>query len=191
VERPSLRSSFSAWSTPGDSSAFEEDDDDVPFPNDADLKLKTTITNVSTPSVLDFYQNSAADSSFLLPDTPADREDDDTFSVSSGAPSTIKGGRSMSNSTTATHASQPLHGPDSTSTLDVPDQPRSSILREKSYFGIAKPFTTLVAISPYEGQALTTVYDMQVHGSKRIVTEGMAFEMFRELQMPARHSRVM
>ncbi|KAF2499343.1 hypothetical protein BU16DRAFT_268402 [Lophium mytilinum] len=204
IRRPVLRSSFSAWSTPGDSSAFEEDEDDMPVTSDTEKPkqygLAKTSTNTSTPSILDFYQTSAAGSSFLLPDTPVDQdgqEEEADGYLSSPAPSTIKHcpiSRSASTCTTSTHASsnqagesQPRHtpGPASTFNLSIPE-------KRKSYFAAApRPFKTLMAISPYEGQALTRVYDMQVHGSKRIVTEGMAFEMFNDLKMPARHSMAM
>jgi len=192
-----LRSTFSAWSTPGDSSAFEEDtDDEIPVPSETDKSKHARMTSSSTPSILEFYQTSAQDSSFLLPETPADEneEDDkaDTHSLSSEAPSTIKPGsisRSVSSSTTGTHAEEPKHTPDQA--LNAPEK-RSPAKREPSYFRKAtSPFKTLMAISPYEGQALTRVYDMQVHGTKRIVTEGMAFDLFRELKIPVRHSRVM
>ncbi|KAF2804355.1 uncharacterized protein BDZ99DRAFT_525942 [Mytilinidion resinicola] len=204
IRPPVLRSSFSAWSTPGDSSAFEEDEEDIPQTSDTEKPkpygLAKTSTNTSTPSILDFYQTSAAGSSFLLPDTPADQADHDDEAddyLSSPAPSTIKHcpiSRSASICTTSTHASsnqaeepQPRQTPGSASTfnLTIPE-------KRKSYFAaVQSPFKTLMAISPYEGQALTSVYDMQVHGSKRIVTEGMSFEMFNDLKMSPRHSRVM
>jgi len=196
-ERPQLRSSFSAWSTPGDSSTFEEDtDDEIPLPSEADKTKQSLMTSTSTPSILEFYQTSAQESSFLLPETPADHDEEDdkadTHSISSEAPSTIKPGcisRSISSSTTVTHVEEPKHTPDQT--RNVPEK-RSPVVREPSYFQKAtSPFKTLMAISPYEGQALTRVYDMQVHGTKRIVTEGMAFDLFRDLKMPMRHSRVM
>ncbi|OCK85400.1 hypothetical protein K432DRAFT_40045 [Lepidopterella palustris CBS 459.81] len=179
LHRPPLCSTFSVWSSPDENSTWEDNNEELlPSVGTADPAKDQMQTITSTDSILAFYEGSNSPS-FLFPATPIDSEGKENAPSppSLGPPSTIK---DITRSASAT--SRPSNPKRSPSYLEA----RSRSLTPQSYFHPSiLPLKTFTAISPYEGNALTHVYDILVEAPNRVVVEGLAFELLRELKIPS------
>lgn len=201
-----MRSAFSAWS-----SADDDDGDDDSFAVEDDVPLIPTTeqctgfaqTDAHTSPVLGFFQ-APNDSSFLFPCTPLedDEKSDGVKGFDPALPEVVP-----ENQDDNDYPSSSLSQPHLT-TSSVPSYSSSSA-SASSYFDCKRPLAitprmknrliaaltpplahgkTIVAISPWEGDAVTSVHDVHVESNQRVRVDGMSFDMLRDFVVPGRLS---
>lgn len=200
--RPPLQSAFSAWS-----STDESEDEELLALSDIDRYTQDAVikatSNGSASSILAYHAGS--NESFLLSSTPLE------------GPYTARGYR-FPNTPSERHSPPPEDDADyypsscsSRPQLTSSSEPSisSSAASTASYFEYKRPLSSLfppdmkdrvvaavtppkgkmlVAISPFEGRALSNVHDVFIESQQRVRVDGMSFDMLRDFVVP--NSRV-
>ncbi|KAF2263397.1 hypothetical protein CC78DRAFT_544961 [Lojkania enalia] len=198
--RPPLRSAFSAWSSTDD-----ETDDEVPPIPSIDVPRTAAKTSNETPSILSYYENSS-NGSFLVSSAPSDNgeqlsepqgfsfpappahknisyksqhislEDEDiSFTTSAHPQLTASSAPSFSSSSTNSYFEYKAP-------TGMKPQIKNRILATVSPH--LNSHKVLTAISPFEGQAITNVHDVLIESQKRVIVEGLSFDLVRDINIP-------
>lgn len=196
--RPPLRSAFSAWSTDG---TDDETDDELPSLPTADAPHHV---RSYTPSLLGYYE---ASSSFLLPSTPSEQDDEPFTAKRTSFPNRAElrhpSGSQQSTSHDGDYPSSTLSSrPQLISSSALSDSSASSAsyfdrkqpvtaspaLRGRIIAAVTPPFLpgkVVPATSPFEGRALANLHDLTVdENMRRVCVDGMSFDMVRDFSMP-------
>lgn len=207
--RPPMRSAFSAWSSADD----EEDDDDNdeatskydPLPAAGSAKSKSSNY---TPSILGFYE-AANNNSFLFSCTPLEDEEEEpktakrsSFGFQSALPGSVESQdnndypSSCLSRPQLTSSSAPSYSSSSASASSYFECKKRPLaitpgMRNRVIAALTPPAAhtkTVMAISPWEGNAITNVHDVHVESNQRIRVDGMSFDMLRDFVVPSRLS---
>ncbi|KAF2745885.1 hypothetical protein M011DRAFT_495369 [Sporormia fimetaria CBS 119925] len=192
--RPPLRSAFSAWSS------TEEGTEDEVSPHHGDaLQRKASRASNHTPStILRYYENGSA-SSFLLTSTPLEEIEERRLASATSNP-LANYDAFNSRSAASIDANTPFSTLSTQPQLCSSSAPSLSSISTASYFECkrGKPRQTYIAngllaaaspdpvkskyitaISPFEGEHLTTVHDIRIEGQTRVHVDGHSFDLVR------------
>lgn len=207
--RPPLRSAFSAWS-----STDEEAESDVPPLPGTQILKENTKTSAYTPSILGYYEDNG-DASFLFSSTPLE-EGETQHPNAKGFSFPNRPAPPASTSETHSPHSHDYGYPSSALSthpqLTSSSAPSFSSTSTGSYFDCKRPLSitphlrdriiaavsphhgkgnVLTAISPFEGGALSNVHDVYIESQKRVLVDGLSFDLIRDFTMPDEGMRAM